>query len=148
MAWTEERISDLVRLWDAGHSASHIGNAIGVTKNAVIGKAHRLKLPARPSPIRHATAPSTPKPNPKPVSVSVSAPKPLIKARPKPVVRAARAPRAARAHGVASCLWPIGDPSTPDFHFCGAEAEPGKPYCSEHCARAYVSRPRAEPKAA
>ncbi len=147
MSWTDERISDLVRLWDAGHSASYIGNAIGVTKNAVIGKAHRLKLPSRPSPIRHAAAPKTPKLKPKPVPAM--APKPVAKAPPKPVVRAVRAARATHAQaGSASCLWPFGDPSTPDFYFCGAEAEPGKPYCSEHCARAYVSRPRAEPRAA
>ncbi len=57
--------------------------------------------------------------------------------------------RATRAHGgSSSCLWPIGDPSTPEFHFCGAEAVPGKPYCLEHCARAYVTRTRGESQAA
>ncbi len=50
MAWTDAQIADLKRLWTAGQSASQIGNALGVSKNAVIGKAHRLKLPARPSP--------------------------------------------------------------------------------------------------
>ena len=52
MSWTEERIEDLRRLWDAGYSASAIGKQIGMSKNAVIGKAHRLGLRARPSPIR------------------------------------------------------------------------------------------------
>jgi GcrA cell cycle regulator len=52
MAWTNELIHELTQFWDAGYSASHIGKGLGVSKNAVIGKAHRLKLPARPSPIR------------------------------------------------------------------------------------------------
>jgi GcrA cell cycle regulator len=137
MTWTDERISDLVRLWDAGHTASHIGKAIGVSKNAVIGKAHRLKLPPRPSPIRQSAVPRAPKPVPPP------APKRIAKVRPRPIFRAARA-----AGNGAACLWPIGDPSTADFHFCGAEAVAGKPYCDEHCARAYVTRQRGESQAA
>lgn len=52
MSWTPERIDELKRLWDAGHSASEIGKQLGVSKNAVVGKAHRLKLAARPSPIK------------------------------------------------------------------------------------------------
>jgi GcrA cell cycle regulator len=48
-----------------------------------------------------------------------------------------------------NCLWPIGDPRQPGFHFCGASAIEGKPYCPEHCARAYISRPaRSENRAA
>ncbi len=142
MTWTDERISDLVRLWDDGHTASHIGKAIGVTKNAVIGKAHRLKLPPRPSPIRQSAAPKAQKPAANPMPTPAH--KQIAKVRPRPIVRAARA-----GVGGSSCLWPIGDPSTPDFHFCGAEAVPGKPYCDEHCARAYVvTRPRGESRAA
>ncbi len=136
MTWTDERISDLVRLWDAGHSASHIGKVLGVTKNAVIGKAHRLKLPARPSPIRRT--PGGPR-LPKPAPVAKRVPKIPV----RPVFRATRA-----RHGAPACLWPIGDPSEADFHFCGGETVPGKPYCLEHCARAYVTRTRGEPRAA
>lgn len=136
MSWTDERISDLIRLWDAGHSASYIGKVLGVSKNAVIGKAHRLKLPPRPSPIRRTPGPRAPRPAP------------LVKRQPKvrptrPAFRPSR-PR----DGAASCLWPIGDPGEPEFHFCGAETVPGKPYCLEHCARAYVTRPRPESQAA
>ncbi len=135
MTWTDERITELKRLWDAGHSASHIGKALGVSKNAVIGKSHRLKLSPRPSPIRRSMTPRAARPAPAPKRV----PKPLA----RPIMRATR------AHGgSSSCLWPIGDPSTPEFHFCGAEAVPGKPYCLEHCARAYVTRPRGESQAA
>jgi GcrA cell cycle regulator len=129
MTWTEERIADLMRMWTAGHSGSYIGNALGVSKSAVIGKAHRLKLPSRPSPIRLSTSPRKPKPAPMT--------KRVIKVIPKPILRAAR-PR----NGAPACLWPIGDPGEADFHFCDAETVPGKPYCPEHCAQAYVARTR------
>lgn len=135
MTWTEERISDLIRLWEAGHSASHIGKALGVSKNAVIGKAHRLKLPPRPSPIRRSARPKVPRPAP------IAKRVPTV--RPKPVFRATRP-----QHGAPSCLWPFGDPGDADFHFCGAATIAGKPYCEEHCARAYVVRTRSEPQAA
>ena len=52
MTWTEERVTELSRLWASGYSASAIGRMLGVTKNAVVGKAHRMRLEARPSPIR------------------------------------------------------------------------------------------------
>ncbi len=135
MTWTDERISDLIRLWDSGHSASHIGKVLGVSKNAVIGKAHRLKLPPRPSPIRRSPGPRIPKPAPMA--------KRTPKAPSRPVFRATR-PR----HGAPACLWPIGDPGDEDFHFCGGTTVPGKPYCDEHCARAYVTRVRGDTQAA
>ena len=71
MSWTQERIEELTRLWEAGQSASQIGRVLGMSKNAVIGKAHRLKLPARPSPIR----------------VGSAAPRPATRAMPRPVLR-------------------------------------------------------------
>src|ERR1700723_4604058 len=52
MEWTDEVISQLRTLWAEGHSTAEIGRRLGVTKNAIVGKAHRLDLPARPSPIR------------------------------------------------------------------------------------------------
>jgi GcrA cell cycle regulator len=52
MEWTDEVISQLRALWAEGHSTAEIGRRLGVTKNAIVGKAHRLDLPARPSPIR------------------------------------------------------------------------------------------------
>ncbi len=106
MAWTEAQIADLKRLWIAGHSTSHIGTILGVSKNAVIGKAHRIKLPPRPSPIRHSSEPKKPKP--------VRFPKRLPKIQRQPVFKPGR-PR----NGAPSCLWPIGDPGDVDFHFCG-----------------------------
>ena len=128
MSWTEDKIKDLTRLWDSGYSASAIGKQIGMSKNAVIGKAHRLGLRARPSPIKR----SAPKP--------VLAPQARLET-PKPEPMPVRMPPPRRAHvRGAKCLWPIGDPNDQDFHFCGEPATPGKPYCTEHCAKAYIVR--------
>ena len=135
MTWTEEWITDLKRLWTAGHSTSYIGRVLGVSKNAVIGKAHRLKLSSRPSPIRHSPRFRKPKPTPFPQQV------PKIQRR--PAFKFARS-----RDGFPACLWPIGDPDDSDFHSCGGETVPGRPYCPEHCARAYLPRTRKEPQAA
>ena len=106
--WTEDHIKTLIALWEEGLTTSQIGERIGITKNAVVGKVHRLGLPKRGSPIK-------PKPEKKKTNV-VS----MAQLRP------------------GMCVWPIGDPATDDFYFCGAEAMEGRPYCEEHCARAYV----------
>ncbi len=105
--WTPQTISALIALWNEGLTTSEIGVRLGITKNAVVGKVHRLGLPKRGSPIK-------PKPE-KPVNV-VS----MAKLRP------------------GMCVWPSGDPGSEDFHFCGDPIVPGKPYCLEHCERAYV----------
>ena len=135
MAWTEAQIADLKRLWTAGHSTSQIGTILGVSKNAVIGKAHRLKLPSRPSPIRRSSGPRKAKPALFPPRV------PKIHRR--PVFKPAR-PR----DGAPACLWPFGDPGDADFHFCGGETVTGRPYCPDHCARAYLPRTRDKSQAA
>lgn len=114
MSWTDERIEQLRTLWTQGRSASEIAAIFGdVSRNAVIGKAHRLGLSGRPSPIKKADA----KPR-----------------RPEPQQR-----RLAVVHtfGERQCKWPVGDPKDPDFHFCGCAAQPGMPYCAEHAAIAY-----------
>ncbi len=135
MTWTEERIAELKRLWTAGHTTSHIGKALGVSKNAVIGKAHRLKLPSRLSPIRRSSGHR----KPKPALFSKRAPK----IQRQPAFKATRS-----RNGAPECFWPIGDPRDADFQFCGEETVPGRPYCPEHYARAYVSRTRDETQAA
>ncbi|SFK25708.1 GcrA family cell cycle regulator [Falsiroseomonas stagni] len=155
MDWSAEAIERLRALWAEGHSTAEIGRRMGVSKNAVVGKAHRLNLPARPSPIRReavaekpAAAPvraarpaspaprSTLSPSPAPVA-AVPAPAPVAAmtapAAPTAVVRAF--PRLGSAR---TCCWPIGEPGTPDFRFCTAEATSGKPYCTQHAAVAYV----------
>lgn len=101
MEWTEERVETLKGLWRSGYTARQIAERLGgVTRNAVIGKAHRMGLSSRPSPVK-------------------------------------RQPQAAPATHERSCQWPIGHPGSDDFHFCGAPAETGRPYCSKHCAVAY-----------
>ena len=139
MAWTEERVNELKRLWETGKSASEIGKILGVSKNSIIGKAHRLKLKGRPSPISQGSA--LPKVR---IQKPKEPPKPRAPIVPEPP--RIRIPR--RAGKGPKCLWPIGDPGDPDFHFCEAPAVPGKPYCAEHCARAYITKTRGETKAA
>src|SRR3546814_5601557 len=116
-----------------------------------------MKLQARPSPIKRGSAPQVrrvavaaimksaqqPPAAPKPVEARVAAQAPA----PRPARPVARA--RARTNGKGpNCLWPIGDPGDQDFHFCGAPAVAGKPYCDEHCARAYIVRNRSDSEAA
>ncbi|MEO6012643.1 MAG: GcrA family cell cycle regulator [Devosia sp.] len=175
MGWTEERVELLKKLWLEGLSASQIAGILGegVTRNAVIGKVHRLKLTGRAKP-------------------ASSAPRARTAQRPSGVRRVATAGGAQRpSSGIASmmksrnmsagavqgatalkiqdeferevyvapqvqelfipedqrlsllelnehtCKWPIGDPLTPNFYFCGQHSEEAKPYCEFHSRRAY-----------
>ena len=163
MEWTEELIARLRALWEEGHSTAEIGRILGVSKNAVVGKAHRLNLPARPSPIRRDSSSEVPRvrriargptlppltATPTPASASTPIERPVrpvaiasshgLIAEPvktRQPVSAAVAPRP-YARSIA-CCWPLGEPGTPGFHFCGADAVPGKPYCVEHAQLAYV----------
>ena len=140
-AWTPERVATVTRLWNEGLTTAEIGRAIGMSKNAVVGKAHRLQLPPRPSPIRSGqsmpSAPRAPRAQNgrKPASASV-----VVMARVKP-----RLPQPPLAVGNAACKWPIGHPDEPGFHFCGEHALLGKPYCLEHYRTAYVAvKPRSD----
>lgn len=162
MSWTPERIAKLEELWAEGLSTAEIGRRLGVSKNAVVGKAHRMKLPGRQSPIESKrkakpAAAAKPKPATKPTAAAKPAPKKAAaKAEPAP----APTPEAAKAKAEhkktkkkrsgPACQWPIGDPRLPGFHFCTDEAMPGKPYCGHHCSIAYnrVSSNSSEAKAA
>ncbi len=254
MEWTEESIRLLTAFWADGLSTAEIGRRLGISKNAVVGKAHRLELSARPSPIhwdgpprqrskprpgatprltgatlgttlpplesaaptaghgttsappptvfaasaaevsrpvsaaaradagapaalhpsarssasisgaadravpaeakRAATAmaashPAVPDPAPEsaPVMARVTAPGAALKPVPEtPATRTTAGSARAALQAVASrpfgrvvtCCWPIGEPGTRDFHFCDGRSVPGKPYCEEHAALAYV----------
>lgn len=119
MSWTPEKIKQLKKLWAKGKSTVEIGRELGISKNAVVGKVHRLELDARPSPIKKATAPA-----PKPQKTKLSNNKgymTLLDLK------------------LNSCRWPIGEPKDADFHFCGKDTVTGKPYCAEHCKVAYTS---------
>ena len=141
MSWTDDKVAELTKLWDSGYSASVIGRMLGMSKNAVVGKAHRLRLASRPSPIRRERRTPTRRRVPlltKPTELRPTpAPPPP---EPRYVVR--------KDGKAAACLWPIGEPGDADFHFCGSAAVDGKPYCPEHCARAYITRTRGEEEAA
>jgi GcrA cell cycle regulator len=205
MSWTDERIDRLRELWSQGITASQIADELGgVSRNAVIGKAHRLGLQSRPSPVK----PNEPAPAPAPkAKAEKPAPAPKAEAparepRPEPVARSAQ-PAAAAPDGATEkpqpvvrsigpggfirqgpsdqqapippapprrlvpakpspeiadktslldlneriCKWPIGHPGEPDFHFCGNPANPGFPYCVEHCGVAYQAQlPRRDRK--
>src|SRR5512133_3761938 len=203
MSWTEERIERLKKMWHDGATASQIADELGgVSRNAVIGKAHRLGLEQRPSPVKPgeekdkkaapAPAPAAAQPKPAPkaepraAQPAAPAPEPVIpspnpvdpRATPRPgtelqfrsigpggfirqgpgdqqppippapprrLVPAKPSPEVADKTGLLDlndriCKWPIGHPGEPDFHFCGQQANPGFPYCVEHCGVAYQAQ--------
>ena len=120
--WTDERLEKLKKLWAQGLSISQIGEALGVSRNAIAGKAHRMGLPKRPSPI---SKPKAEKPKVVPVVEEKDLPlrlelRQLVWSRSK-------------------CCWPTGDPKKNGFVFCGDTVVPGKPYCLPHCKEAYTT---------
>ena len=159
MSWTDERIEMLRGLWEGGSTASQIAEKLGniFSRNAVIGKAHRLGLKARPSPVK-ANDPTAAVEN---VVVESLSP-PVAEAAPAvaaPAAPAARKPAPAAAPRIIPvappkksgkttllelsdkiCKWPIGHPNETDFHFCGKAVQAGFPYCGEHCAIAYQAQ--------
>ena len=153
MEWNDETIARIRALWSEGHSTAEIGRRMGISKNAVVGKAHRLCLPARPSPIRRGTGekrastratirrvtgPTLPALQSVPRAVAPPTPVGFTPMQKPPVVLR-QVPAQPRPSGrVSSCCWPLGEPGTPDFHFCGDPTVPAKPYCDEHAALAYV----------
>ena len=112
VVWTDDRIAKLKKLWSDGLTTGEIGKRLGVSKNAVVGKAHRLELKSRPSPIRRAG----------------------VKLEPKEETRV----YTLADLNSQTCRWPHGDPKEDNFHFCGNPILHGKPYCLDHCAAAYV----------
>jgi GcrA cell cycle regulator len=148
MAWTDERIAQLKAGWEGGMTASQIAEVLGegVSRNAVIGKAHRLGLESRPSPVKGsdeaAVTPAVKKAVP---AATVIIPLPIA-ALPRPVMakKPVRTGKAARTSlldlNEKICKWPIGHPGDADFHFCGKGAQAGFPYCTEHCLLAYQAQ--------
>jgi len=144
MGWTEERVELMKKLWQDGLSASQIAKQLGgVTRNAVIGKVHRLGLTGR-------AAPSKPQrsvfkaPRPARPIAQPSAPRRIA----EPVARPAEGFAARYVDetpgtatiltlGAHMCKWPIGDPSLDGFTFCGRRSEERGPYCHEHATVGY-----------
>ncbi len=171
-SWTDERVELLRRLWDEGLSASQIASQIGgISRNAVIGKVHRLGLARRvkpaagaamaaplngrgkkgealpPEPAIEAKIPEEPT-LPEPPAIVSHRPAPDF---PPPVqpLKAAEPVALAVSERVtimdlreSMCRWPMGDPTSPDFRFCGGRAITGLPYCTHHAQIAY--QPAAE----
>ena len=146
MAWTEDRVEKLAKLWASGLSASQVAKELGgVTRNAVIGKVHRLGLSGRAKPSRptkRAAAKRTSMPRARTaVSAAPRAPKaPAVAPRPVPIEAK---PMDDGAYATIltvtedMCKWPLGDPSSADFRFCGRGADKGEPYCKAHAQLAY-----------
>ena len=183
MSWTDERVELLKKMWGEGQSASQIAKELGgVTRNAVIGKVHRLGLSnragsggsAKSAPAAKAKAApkakAEAKPKAKPAAAKPAAEEPAAEAAPKPVTPARRQiipagqplPPQPSANEISAealakqsevekkakkisvmeltektCKWPVGDPATDDFWFCGLPAQTGKPYCEAHVGVAF-----------
>jgi len=144
--WNDDTIGRLRVLWAEGHRTAEIGRRIGVSKNAVVGKSHRLNLAARPSPIRKGGPGQTTRPrrlrcpslaelqgSPQQTSIMRLAPAATGTASAPVTAKPIRTPHL----GNQSCCWPIGEPGTRGFRFCDVTNEAGKPYCPEHCSIAY-----------
>ena len=152
LTWSDERVEQLKKLWESGLSASQIAAELGnVTRNAVIGKVHRLGLSGRAkSPA--AAAPRQRKPRPAQHMMRVSRPVSRgntalahafeVEVEPAdPIAHDNVVPMSQRLSllelNEATCHWPVGDPASPDFFFCGGKALSGLPYCVQHSRIAY-----------
>lgn len=144
--WTEDRVGALKKLWLEGQSASQIAKQLGggVTRNAVIGKVHRLGLSGRAAPSQPARATFRPsRPRPAQPTQAPSAPRRIEAVQPRPAPPTVPAPMpdlpgtaTVMTLGAHMCKWPIGDPSSTEFSFCGRRASEGV-YCVEHARVAY-----------
>jgi GcrA cell cycle regulator len=145
MGWTDERVENLKKLWQDGLSASQIAKQLGgVTRNAVIGKVHRLGLsgraaPSKPArPVFKAPRPARPAMSQPAAPRRIAEPAAHAEPMPSPVRYVDEAPGSATVLtlGAHMCKWPIGDPSSDGFTFCGRRQSEG-PYCVEHARVAY-----------
>ena len=151
MAWNDENVSRLKELWDQGLPTAQIGKLLDFTKNAVVGKAHRIGLERRPSPIRRtaikpdrkkARSPTMPTLNFESKSSYEQEQESLKNYSTfQPMIKSLFVSKIKRG-----CEWPEGHPDEVDFQFCGKERFDEKPYCLEHCAIAYVIPEKEEGK--
>jgi GcrA cell cycle regulator len=165
MDWTSEAIEKLRAYWGEGLSTAEIGRRMGISKNAVVGKAHRLNLTTRPSPIRQPTMPRTTPPRSQVPgkNTAVRPRRPPVNARkrsqahhlpPEPIeLRAARLKREEEmpsllrevvgqpTHVLAKnpkfCCWLSGD--EPPYTTCNLPVARGS-YCQEHASLAFTSK--------
>ena len=138
MSWTPEREEKLKELWKKGHTASQIANLIGgTTRNAVIGKAHRLNLQARAG-SKKTYSKTTLKNN---TSTEVKTEKLSRKARFKALLLdksfEPENPKKLEELTDLTCRWPIGHPYEEKFYFCGRKPMEKFPYCKLHVLYAF-----------
>lgn len=138
MSWTDQRVSTLKQLWSDGRSAAEIASLLGnVTRNAVIGKVHRLNLPDRP--IGRRVVPRKTRGRRNPIAPTPRPPR-------LPIPELAPAPKVPPRIGELEphhCCWPEGNPrQRSDFHFCGRPRAPHTSYCPHHSAKAYSPQRR------
>ena len=138
MSWNDEKVEKLKELWTKGHTASQIAQILGdTTRNAVIGKAHRLDLEAR-APSKQSSAPKS-KDN-----------RQIIRRTAAPTSRKAKFqsilldknfepenPKSLEDLTETTCKWPIGHPNEEKFYFCGRKPEGEFPYCKLHVLYAF-----------
>lgn len=143
MSWTDDRVSLLKKLWGEGRTAAEIAKELGgVTRNAVIGKAHRLKLSGRVSPIQQN--------NKKPVERKVTERTSVVQSKSPAAAlpeKILKKPANTQLQSLMdlkprACRWPVGDPKDAHFGFCGEHAMAGLPYCAEHAKMAYQAATR------
>ena len=141
MSWTSEKVEKLKELWSKGHTASQIAEALGdTTRNAVIGKAHRLNLEAR-APSKQSNS-SKSREN-----------RQVMKRSPAPMSRKAKFqsilldknfeaenPKSLEELTEETCKWPIGHPNEEKFYFCGRKPESDFPYCKLHVLYAFQAK--------
>jgi GcrA cell cycle regulator len=131
--WTDVIITALIQLWSEGRSGAEIARRLNVSRNSVIGKAHRLDLPRRPSPIRYSEGDR--KQQAKALKITTA----ILGCTPTQTLPGQTGERGA-IFRIDCCCWPIGDPGSSSFQFCEQPALPDKPYCQEHDNRAYVRK--------
>lgn len=151
MAWTDDRVDLLKKLWAEGLSASQIAGRLGsVTRNAVIGKVHRLGLSGRATTSRMKSHRPRQRMAAKRLAKSRYATigNPALRALYNAETNVYLPPTEELVIPVAerksiqtltevTCRWPIGDPQNTEFHFCGKNKVPGLPYCEVHARRAF-----------
>ena len=122
--WNDTKLKELEDLWKQGHPISKIGEMLGVSRNSVAGKAHRMGLPKRTSPIS-------------------SAKKENLSGEKNNQTSDLDIPLKIKLRGVqwsrVKCCWPEGDPKQNNFKFCGEDIFPGRPYCDKHSLLAYTN---------
>jgi GcrA cell cycle regulator len=154
--WTDERVEQLKKLWQEGLSASQIAAAMGgVSRNAVIGKVHRLGLAGRVKPVAPPTGSKAVKgKNETGGKQGMVVGNTALKAEANTELAVQSAPQSAGENVLSfnnkcsimdlresSCRWPLGDPTKSDFRYCGSRSDGGTPYCTYHGKMAYQSAP-------